>query len=81
VDVATPNNAQTIIDELSEYVNDVNTNIACRSIVCLGEIARKVGESTLQTVVEKLLSYDELDIDYISAQTLVVIKGAWKARK
>ena len=58
----------------SEYVTDVSAITARHAITSIGQISGSVPSSMGHTL-EKLLSFSELEIDYVTAGTLVAIRG------
>jgi vesicle coat complex subunit len=72
--IASEANVHFIIDELGEYVTDVSATVARQSILSIGLITGSVPAS-MQHALEKLLSFGELEIDYVTAGTLVAIRG------
>eukprot|EP00163_Fabomonas_tropica_P026258 TRINITY_DN4741_c1_g2_i1.p1 TRINITY_DN4741_c1_g2~~TRINITY_DN4741_c1_g2_i1.p1 ORF type:complete len:735 (+),score=210.81 TRINITY_DN4741_c1_g2_i1:45-2207(+) len=71
--LATDSNANVIVEELSEYVTDVSVNIARRSIRAIGEIAIKL-PSKAPHITSELLSFLDLEMDYVGAETVLVMK-------
>eukprot|EP00922_Rhytidocystis_sp_ex-Travisia-forbesii_P021830 GHVS01031970.1.p1 GENE.GHVS01031970.1~~GHVS01031970.1.p1 ORF type:complete len:712 (-),score=108.02 GHVS01031970.1:52-2187(-) len=71
--IATQSNVESILAEASEYVGDVDADIANRSIHALGTLAIKI-PSAVGVIVQQLLTYLELDIDYVTTATLRVMK-------
>ncbi|CEM20466.1 unnamed protein product [Vitrella brassicaformis CCMP3155] len=71
--LATPANVGEILTELSEYVSDVDSDIAKKTIQAVGALALKIPEA-VDTIVEQLLGFLSLDIDYVSTATVVVMK-------
>jgi len=64
---------QPIVAEMSEYVTDVDTEIARASIRAIGAIALKC-RTYSEHIFESLLQLLTLDIDYVSAEAMVVMK-------
>jgi hypothetical protein len=58
----------------SEYVTDVSAITARHAIQSIGQISGSVPNSMGHTL-EKLLSFSDLEIDYVTAGTLVAIRG------
>ena len=58
----------------SEYVTDVSATTARHAILSIGQISATVG-SSLGHAMEKLLSFTDLDIEYVTAGTLVAVRG------
>jgi len=67
------NSAEHVVTELSEYVTDVDAEIARRAIRAIGKIAVHV-PSTSEMIVTSLTSLLELDIDYVCTEAAVVMK-------
>ena len=61
------------MNELSEYVTDVNAEIAKRSIKCFGTITIRL-PSISDTVATQLRSFLALQINYVTTETLKVLK-------
>eukprot|EP00922_Rhytidocystis_sp_ex-Travisia-forbesii_P014553 GHVS01021762.1.p1 GENE.GHVS01021762.1~~GHVS01021762.1.p1 ORF type:complete len:735 (+),score=105.88 GHVS01021762.1:297-2501(+) len=71
--IASQANVDAILAEASEYVGDVDADIAKRSIHALATIAIKI-PTAVAAIVQQLLSYLELEIDYVTTATLSVMK-------
>jgi len=70
--LSTPENAAQIIAELAEYVpGDVDVTRA--AITAIGKIASAV-PSCVETATDTLLSFLDLNIDFVSAQTVVACR-------
>lgn len=67
------NSAEHIVLELSEYVTEVDVEIARRAIRAIGTIAVHV-PSTSEMIVSSLSNLLELDIDYVCTEAAVVMK-------
>ncbi|CAE7162401.1 apdG, partial [Symbiodinium pilosum] len=67
------NSAEHVVTELSEYVTDVDAEIARRAIQAIGKIAVHV-PSTSEMIVSSLTNLLELDIDYVCTEAAVVMK-------
>ncbi|CAE7243695.1 BETAA-AD [Symbiodinium natans] len=67
------NSAEHVVTELSEYVTDVDAEIARRAIRAIGKIAVHV-PSTSEMIVTSLTGLLELDIDYVCTEAAVVMK-------
>lgn len=65
-------NAEPIVTELGEYVTDVDAEISRRAIRAIGKIAVRV-PSTAEMIVGSLTGLLELDIDYVSTESAVVM--------
>mmetsp|Transcript_4046 Transcript_4046/g.7442 ORF Transcript_4046/g.7442 Transcript_4046/m.7442 type:complete len:796 (-) Transcript_4046:152-2539(-) len=72
VDLATDSTASELINELSEYITDVNSAIAKQAIQSIGKIAVKV-ESAVDEAIELLLSFLELSTDHVTSETCIVL--------
>ena len=68
--IANESNTKEIISELSEYVIDVNADLAKESIACIGRIALRV-PSTTKDVMQNLLKYFKYFTEYISSESIV----------
>jgi vesicle coat complex subunit len=71
--IASPNNIQEIVNEMSEYVTDVNAEIAKKSIRCFGTIIIRIPKMS-KTVVQQLRNFLSLRISYVTTETIVVLK-------
>ena len=71
--IASDNNITEIINELSAYVTDLNTEISKKSIQGLGTIALRL-HSVSASIVQQLLSFLDFNIDYVITETLVTMK-------
>ncbi len=71
--IASPNNIQEIVNELSEYVTDVNAEIAKKSIRCFGTIIIRLPK-TSKTVAAQLRNFLSLRISYVTTETVIVLK-------
>ena len=71
--LANDNNAQDILSELSEYITDVDVEIARLSIRSIGKIAVEC-ESAMEQAIYHLLTFLDMNQDYIIAETSVCIK-------
>eukprot|EP01083_Nonionella_stella_P022282 61615_1 len=74
IDIAAQSNSVEILAELSEYVTDVNVNIAKQAIMCIGRLAVKVN-NCVDLSIEHLLGFLDLKNDYVSTSTFVVMKN------
>lgn len=71
--IASECNIQEIVNELCEYVTDVNAEIAKRSIQCFGTIiVRLPGVSS--NVTASLRNFMTLRISYVTNETMKVLK-------
>jgi AP-4 complex subunit beta-1 len=75
--IASENNIQEISSELSEYVTDVNAEIAKRSIRCLGTIILRLPE-VANTVAAQLRTFLSLKITYVVDETMMVLKDVFR---
>jgi len=66
-------NAQDILSELSEYITDVDVEIARLSIRSIGKIAVDV-EAAMESAIYHLLTFLDMNQDYIICETSVCIK-------
>jgi len=71
--IASPNNIQEIVNELSEYVTDVNAEIAKKSIRCFGTIIIRLPKMS-KTVAVHLRNFLSLRISYVTTETVIVLK-------
>ena len=71
--IASPNNIQEIVNELSEYVTDVNAEIAKKSIRCFGTIIIRLTKMS-KTVAAQLRNFLSLRISYVTTETVIVLK-------
>lgn len=71
--VASVSNIQEIINELSEYVTDVNAEIAKKSIKCFGTIIIRLPTMAKQCV-SQLRTFLGLQINYVTTQVIKVLK-------
>lgn len=71
--IASGNNIQEIVNELSEYVTDVNAEIAKKSIKCFGTIIIRLPKMS-KTVSAQLRNFLALRISYVTTETVVVLK-------
>lgn len=71
--IASANNIQEITNELSEYVTDVNAEIAKKSIRCFGTIIIRIPKMS-KTVVTQLRNFLSLRISYVTTETIFVLK-------
>jgi len=69
--VADAQNTYEIVTELTEYVTDVDVNVARASVRAVGEIALSSPDD-LEGIVDRLLQYYDLGIDYVTAETIGV---------
>jgi len=71
--IATDESVKSIVEELREYVTDVNIEVARQAIRTIGNIAWRLPLSA-QRVIGELLGLLEMDIDYVSAETVIAMK-------
>ena len=72
-EVVDPQNTYEIVNELTEYVTDVDIPIAKESIKAVGKIAIK-GDA-LGEIIDRLLQFLGMGIDYVTAETLVQVRN------
>ena len=72
--IANETNMQDIINELSEYVIDVNANLAKKAISCIAHIAIRV-PSMVKPIFQSILKFFKFQTEYISAQCITVCAG------
>ena len=70
--IASESNIQEIVNELSEYVTDVNAEIAKRSISCFGTIIIRL-PNVSQNVTDQLKNFLGLRINYVTTETLKIL--------
>ena len=71
--IASESNIQEIVSELSEYVTDVNADIAKRSIRCFGTIIVRI-DIVAQTVSGQMRNFLQLSINYVTNEIILVLK-------
>lgn len=71
--ITSEKNKHEITDELCEYVTDIDVELAKSAIKAVGQIAIRV-EAIASRAVDKLLGFLDLEIDYVTNVTLVVMK-------
>lgn len=76
--LATEHSMADIIAELSEYVTDVDAGIARKAIKGIGTIAIKL-PAAVDEAIEQLLGFLDLNIDYVSAEAVIVVKDLLRA--
>ncbi len=74
VEIANEANFQDIIEELSEYANDIHSGFAKFSIHCTGSVAMRL-DKALNNVIGMLKSNLNRKTDYIISESLVVLKS------
>ncbi|KAL3680710.1 hypothetical protein R1sor_023666 [Riccia sorocarpa] len=70
--VANESNTYDIVTELSEYAANVDVTIARESIRAVGKIALQ--QYDVNAIVDRLLQFLEMEKDYVTAETLVLVK-------
>ncbi|KAG0560601.1 hypothetical protein M758_10G187600 [Ceratodon purpureus] len=70
--VANETNTYEIVTELSEYAANVDVAIARESIRAVGKIALQ--QYDVNAIVDRLLQFLEMEKDYVTAETLVLVK-------
>ena len=78
--ISSENNIQDIINELSEYVTDVNAEIAKRSIRCFGTIIVRL-PAVSKTATQQLRNFMSLKISYVTNETIIVLKDIFRKYK
>ena len=74
--VASSDNVEEIINELEEYVSDVNTEIAKKSIRCFGDIVIRL--DNFNDNVSIIKNFLVLKTDYITSECLLVLKNIFR---
>ncbi|KAI3992550.1 hypothetical protein MKX01_022641 [Papaver californicum] len=70
--VANESNTFDIVTELCEYVANVDVPIARESVRAVGKIALQ--QYDVNAIVDRLLQFLEMEKDYVTAETLVLVK-------
>ncbi|KAI3977433.1 hypothetical protein MKX01_000346 [Papaver californicum] len=70
--VANESNTYDIVTELCEYVANVDVPIARESVRAVGKIALQ--QYDVNAIVDRLLQFLEMEKDYVTAETLVLVK-------
>ncbi|XP_039124674.1 beta-adaptin-like protein A [Dioscorea cayenensis subsp. rotundata] len=70
--IANESNTYEIVTELCEYAANVDVPIARESIRAVGKIALQ--QYDVNAIVDRLLQFLEMDKDYVTAETLVLVK-------
>jgi vesicle coat complex subunit len=78
--IASEANIQEIVNELSEYVTDVNAEIAKRSIRCFGIIIIRLPQIAKNVSVQ-LRNFLSLRISYVTNETIIVLKDVLRKYK
>ncbi|XP_015777865.1 PREDICTED: beta-adaptin-like protein A [Acropora digitifera] len=71
--IASDTNCEEIVTELSAHVHDVDVKMSKEAVKAIGEIAMHLPHSS-EYCIDALLSFLSWEIEYISSQTLVVIR-------
>lgn len=71
VTICTPQTAQIVLDELSEYCNEVDVAFVRRSIDCIGQIAIKI-EAAARRCVDILVDLVSGKADYAIEEAIIV---------
>merc|ERR1711871_1918167 len=72
--LANESNVTEIVAELSEYVTDVNVDLAKRALKAIGDVALRL-PSSADGILNQLMEYLEIELDYIRSDGLVLIKN------
>jgi vesicle coat complex subunit len=70
--IANESNTYEIVTELCEYAGNVDVPIARESIRAVGKIALQ--QYDVNAIVDRLLQFLEMDKEYVTAETLVLVK-------
>ncbi|PKA54455.1 Beta-adaptin-like protein A [Apostasia shenzhenica] len=70
--IANESNTYEIVTELCEYVASVDIPISRESIRAIGKIALQ--QYDVNAIVDRLLQFLEMEKDYVTAETLVLVK-------
>lgn len=71
--IATQSTVEDIVSELSANVHDVDVSLAEESIKAIGQIAKSLPQ-TAEFCIDTLLTFLSWEIEYITAQTLIVVR-------
>ncbi|XP_078345034.1 AP-4 complex subunit beta-1-like isoform X2 [Oculina patagonica] len=71
--IASVSNVEEVVTELSAHVHDVDIKMSKKSIKAIGEIAMCLSEAS-EYCIDVLLTFLSWEIEYITSQTLVVIR-------
>lgn len=71
--IASGSNVEEIVTELSAHVHDVDVQMSKESIKAIGKIAMRLPQAS-EYCIDALLSFISWEIEYITSQTLVVIR-------
>lgn len=66
-------NFADILNELAEYVTDVNMEIARASIRNVGKISLRI-PAAVDEAIEHLLGFLDLSIEYVSGESIVALR-------
>jgi AP-4 complex subunit beta-1 len=64
-------NMRDIINELSEYVTDVDVDFAKKAVECIGKIVVR-NPTMVKPIIENLLKFFKFRIEYISSKCIIV---------
>ncbi|XP_020105678.1 beta-adaptin-like protein A [Ananas comosus] len=70
--IANESNTYEIVTELCEYARNIDIPIARESIRAVGKIALQ--QYDVNAIVDRLLQFLEMEKDYVTAETLVLVK-------
>eukprot|EP00053_Salpingoeca_punica_P012973 m.116554 g.116554 ORF g.116554 m.116554 type:complete len:782 (+) comp16080_c1_seq1:112-2457(+) len=79
MDITDADNFSPVLEELGSYVTDVDAEMARHAIRAMGRIAENV-PSSVDRVLSMLLAFQELDISYVTAETLVMLQDVLRLR-
>ena len=71
--VAGESNLQEIVNELSEYVTDVDVELSRKAVRCVGRIAMRLPTSSA-SIIQQLLGFLKYQTEYVITETLMVMK-------
>ena len=72
--IASAGNVSDIVDELAEYVTDVDTTVARSAVSSIGRMGVRVPEAA-NVVVEQLMKFLEVDIEYVSSEAIIAMRN------
>jgi len=72
-DIATESSMSEILNELSEYVGDENSEIGRATVRAIGNISSRL-DAAIDESIEHLLSFFDLRLDHITSESCVVIR-------
>ena len=78
--IASENNIQEIVNELCEYVTDVNADIAKRSIRCFGIIIVRL-PGIARSVTTQIKNFLQMNISYVNNETMIILKDILRKYK